>query len=76
MTSSIIQLCRFRFLSNTESTEMQTIQRRVFGTKKELFDVVISPLVDDLNRGNNGLLFRYGVTGSGKIHTMTGSLGY
>lgn len=50
--------------------------KRVFGTQKELFDVVISPLVDDLIYGNNGLLFTYGVTGSGKTHTMTGSLGY
>ncbi|KAK7809044.1 hypothetical protein U0070_001301 [Myodes glareolus] len=53
--------------------------KRVFGihtTQKELFDVVASPLVDDLIHGKNGLLFTYGVTGSGKTHTMTGSPGY
>lgn len=42
---------------------------------KELFDVVANPLVDDLIHGKNGLLFTYGVTGSGKTHTMTGSPG-
>uniref|UniRef100_A0A8V5H6Z5 Kinesin-like protein n=1 Tax=Melopsittacus undulatus TaxID=13146 RepID=A0A8V5H6Z5_MELUD len=40
-----------------------------------LFDVVAKPLVEDLIRGKNGLLFTYGVTGSGKTHTMTGSPG-
>jgi len=29
-------------------------------------------LVSDLLQGKNGLLFSYGVTGSGKTHTMTG----
>ncbi|NWW76355.1 KIF23 protein, partial [Climacteris rufus] len=52
--------------------------KEVFGTQvvqKELFDVVAKPLVEDLIRGKNGLLFTYGVTGSGKTHTMTGSPG-
>ncbi|XP_035114932.2 kinesin-like protein KIF23 isoform X2 [Callithrix jacchus] len=52
--------------------------KQVFGThttQKELFDVVAHPLVDDLIHGKNGLLFTYGVTGSGKTHTMTGSPG-
>uniref|UniRef100_A0A8C5FUA3 Kinesin-like protein n=1 Tax=Gadus morhua TaxID=8049 RepID=A0A8C5FUA3_GADMO len=41
----------------------------------ELFEDVAKPLVDDLVRGKNGLLFTYGVTGSGKTFTMTGSPG-
>ncbi|KFV03665.1 Kinesin-like KIF23, partial [Pterocles gutturalis] len=52
--------------------------KEVFGTsvvQKELFDVVAKPLVEDLVHGKNGLLFTYGVTGSGKTHTMTGSPG-
>ncbi|NXL38421.1 KIF23 protein, partial [Glaucidium brasilianum] len=52
--------------------------KEVFGTlvvQKELFDVVAKPLVEDLIHGKNGLLFTYGVTGSGKTHTMTGSPG-
>jgi kinesin family protein 23 len=31
------------------------------------------PLVRDLLNEKNGLLFTYGVTGSGKTHTMQGS---
>uniref|UniRef100_A0A670ZHR5 Kinesin-like protein n=1 Tax=Pseudonaja textilis TaxID=8673 RepID=A0A670ZHR5_PSETE len=52
--------------------------KEVFGTsisQKHVFDVVAKPLVEDLIRGKNGLLFTYGVTGSGKTHTMTGSAG-
>ncbi|XP_040562322.1 kinesin-like protein KIF23 isoform X20 [Gallus gallus] len=58
--------------------KMQYSFKEVFGTlvaQKELFDVVAKPLVEDLIRGKNGLLFTYGVTGSGKTHTMTGSPG-
>merc|ERR1719189_848176 len=48
----------------------------VFGEdviQKECFDRVGLPLVDDLLHGKNGLLFTYGVTGSGKTHTMQGT---
>ncbi|KAM6149564.1 kinesin-like protein KIF23 [Erethizon dorsatum] len=58
--------------------ETQYSFKQVFGahtTQQELFDVVAKPLVDDLIHGKNGLLFTYGVTGSGKTHTMTGSPG-
>ncbi|KAG7221767.1 hypothetical protein INR49_029150 [Caranx melampygus] len=41
----------------------------------ELFEDVAKPLVDDLIHCKNGLLFTYGVTGSGKTFTMTGSPG-
>uniref|UniRef100_A0AAZ3RSF1 Kinesin-like protein n=1 Tax=Oncorhynchus tshawytscha TaxID=74940 RepID=A0AAZ3RSF1_ONCTS len=40
-----------------------------------LFEDVAKPLVDDLIHCKNGLLFTYGVTGSGKTFTMTGSPG-
>ncbi|XP_072421394.1 kinesin-like protein KIF23 isoform X8 [Chiloscyllium punctatum] len=63
---------------NGEFKEMQYSFKEVFGTfttQKELFDVVARPLVEDLIHGKNGLLFTYGVTGSGKTHTMTGSPG-
>jgi kinesin family protein 23 len=40
--------------------------------QKDVFDVVARPLVENLIRGKNGLLFTYGVTGSGKTYTMTG----
>lgn len=63
---------------NGEFKEMQYSFKEVFGaytTQKELFNVVAQPLVEDLIHGKNGLLFTYGVTGSGKTHTMTGSPG-
>ncbi|KAM7155486.1 kinesin-like protein KIF23 isoform 5-T5 [Molossus nigricans] len=68
----------YRFNRNGDYKETQYSFKQVFGThttQKELFDVVANPLVDDLIRGKNGLLFTYGVTGSGKTHTMTGSPG-
>jgi kinesin family protein 23 len=37
-----------------------------------IYDRVGLPLVTDLLQGKNGLLFTYGVTGSGKTHTMQG----
>uniref|UniRef100_A0A8C1LBU5 Kinesin-like protein n=1 Tax=Cyprinus carpio TaxID=7962 RepID=A0A8C1LBU5_CYPCA len=44
-------------------------------TQMELFEDVAKPLVEDLIHCKNGLLFTYGVTGSGKTYTMTGSPG-
>ncbi|XP_073425069.1 kinesin-like protein KIF23 isoform X2 [Dendrobates tinctorius] len=63
---------------NGEYKETQYSFKKVFGTEltqKDVFDVVAKPLVEDLIRGKNGLLFTYGVTGSGKTYTMTGSPG-
>ncbi|XP_048186094.1 kinesin-like protein KIF23 isoform X3 [Perognathus longimembris pacificus] len=68
----------YRLIRNGDYKETQYSFKQVFGThttQKELFDVVASPLVDDLIHGKNGLLFTYGVTGSGKTHTMIGSPG-
>ncbi|XP_067411589.1 kinesin-like protein KIF23 isoform X3 [Emydura macquarii macquarii] len=68
----------YRIFRNGEYRETQYTFKEVFGalvTQKSLFDVVAKPLVEDLIRGKNGLLFTYGVTGSGKTHTMTGSPG-
>ncbi|XP_072551203.1 kinesin-like protein KIF23 isoform X1 [Salminus brasiliensis] len=63
---------------NGEFKETQYSFKKVFGiktTQRELFEDVAKPLVDDLVHCKNGLLFTYGVTGSGKTHTMTGSPG-
>lgn len=49
--------------------------QKVFGdscSQREVFDDVALPLVERLIKGSNGLLFTYGVTGSGKTYTMTG----
>ena len=55
--------------------ELQHTFQHVFddrATQKEVFDHVALPLVSNLIHGKNGLLFTYGVTGSGKTFTMTG----
>ncbi|XP_050094625.1 kinesin-like protein KIF23 [Anopheles aquasalis] len=57
--------------------ETQYIFKRVFDEYVRQNDVYVSvaqPLVEGLIRGRNGLLFTYGVTGSGKTYTMTGNL--
>ncbi|KAK5615414.1 Kinesin-like protein kif23 [Crenichthys baileyi] len=63
---------------NGEYKEMQYSFKKVFGiktTQLELFEDVAKPLIEDLIHCKNGLLFTYGVTGSGKTYTMTGSPG-
>jgi kinesin family member 23 len=48
----------------------------VFGPEsdqKDVYTKVSMPLVENLLKGRNGLLFTYGVTGSGKTFTMTGT---
>uniref|UniRef100_A0AAR2KYM2 Kinesin-like protein n=1 Tax=Pygocentrus nattereri TaxID=42514 RepID=A0AAR2KYM2_PYGNA len=63
---------------NGEFKETQYSFKKVFGiktTQRELFEEVSKPLVEDLIHCKNGLLFTYGVTGSGKTFTMTGSPG-
>lgn len=55
--------------------EYQYSFRKVFSeanSQKEIFNTVALPLVENLIMGKNGLLFTYGVTGSGKTYTMTG----
>lgn len=43
-----------------------------YSGQKEVFDHVALPLLENLVKGKNGLLFTYGVTGSGKTHTLNG----
>ncbi|XP_068579359.1 kinesin-like protein KIF23 isoform X2 [Cebidichthys violaceus] len=81
ISSSTIQLHApegFKTNRNGEYKETQYSFKKVFGvsiSQMELFEHVAKPLVDDLIHGKNGLLFTYGVTGSGKTFTMTGSPG-
>ncbi|XP_050310521.1 kinesin-like protein KIF23 [Anthonomus grandis grandis] len=44
-----------------------------FSTQSEIFNHVAYPLLEDVLNGKNGLLFTYGVTGSGKTYTLTGN---
>ncbi|XP_070152141.1 kinesin-like protein KIF23 [Polyergus mexicanus] len=62
----------FRTITNKE---IQTTFSHIFtpdATQKEVFKTIALPLVENLIHGRNGLLFAYGVTGSGKTYTMTG----
>ncbi|CAB0012709.1 unnamed protein product [Nesidiocoris tenuis] len=57
--------------------EYQYTFRKVFeesAGQKDVFEEVALPLVQNLLNGRNSLLFTYGVTGSGKTYTMTGTL--
>uniref|UniRef100_A0A3Q2UP72 Kinesin-like protein KIF23 n=1 Tax=Fundulus heteroclitus TaxID=8078 RepID=A0A3Q2UP72_FUNHE len=68
----------FKVNRNGEYKETQYSFKKVFGVsvdQMELFEHVAKPLIVDLIHGKNGLLFTYGVTGSGKTFTMTGSPG-
>jgi kinesin family member 23 len=56
--------------------ETQYVFKHIFdvdSTQHEVFSTVAQPLVEGLIKGRNGLLFSYGVTGSGKTFTMTGN---
>lgn len=43
-----------------------------YSTQSEVVSHIAYPLLEDLLNGKNGLLFTYGVTGSGKTYTLTG----
>ncbi|XP_071482317.1 kinesin-like protein KIF23 [Diadema antillarum] len=61
---------------NGNYKETQHMFKFVFAedcSQKALFDHIALPLLEDLIHGKNALLFMYGVTGSGKTHTMQGS---
>lgn len=49
---------------------------KIFGTEhqnKNIFDTIVSGLIDSAVEGDNSSFFVYGQTGSGKTHTITGS---
>uniref|UniRef100_A0A2C9JIG8 Kinesin-like protein n=1 Tax=Biomphalaria glabrata TaxID=6526 RepID=A0A2C9JIG8_BIOGL len=74
---SLVQLIppEISSLRNGVTKEYQYTFRQVFdetASQKAVFDQTALPLVEDLVAGKNGLLFTYGVTGSGKTYTMTG----
>jgi kinesin family protein 5 len=50
---------------------------RCFGmdsTQKQVYEDSVFPLIDDVLNGYNATVFAYGQTGTGKTHTMEGSL--
>ncbi|CAB3977560.1 kinesin KIF23 [Paramuricea clavata] len=63
------------FKSGHRVTATQHSFKQVFdedSNQKSVFDTVALDIVHDLIHGKNGLIFAYGITGSGKTHTMTG----
>ncbi|XP_014285491.1 kinesin-like protein KIF23 isoform X1 [Halyomorpha halys] len=63
-------------LRNAPTKEMHYTFKKVFQeqiNQKEVFESVALPLIENLLNAKNGLLFTYGVTGSGKTHTMIGT---
>jgi len=67
----------FQFKSSIRGLTDQTHEfsfSRVFDDKthqKELFDEIMLPFVKDILDGQNGLVFTYGVTNSGKVLTVS-----
>lgn len=45
-----------------------------FSTQEEVFDATVKPVIADVMRGFESTVFAYGQTGTGKTHTMEGSL--
>jgi len=72
-----IQLNAPKILKTQSKIEqVQCTFNKVFSestSQSELFDHVGLPLVEDCLNGKNGLCFMYGITGSGKTHTMNGT---
>ncbi|XP_017071631.1 kinesin-like protein KIF23 [Drosophila eugracilis] len=71
------QLLQHHKPHNGAQREIQYIFKHVFqpeATQQEVYGSVAQPLVENLLKGRNSLLFTYGVTGSGKTYTMTGNL--
>uniref|UniRef100_A0A1A9V680 Kinesin-like protein n=1 Tax=Glossina austeni TaxID=7395 RepID=A0A1A9V680_GLOAU len=67
----------FQVLDNKQAAQKETqyVFRHIFesqASQQDIFSAVAQPMVESLIRGHNGLLFTYGVTGSGKTYTMTG----
>lgn len=57
--------------------DIQYVFKHVFEgmtSQRDVFAAVAQPLVENLIKGRNSLLFTYGVTGSGKTFTMAGDL--
>lgn len=62
----------FAFRNGTAKEQLFKFQHVLTrdSSQKEVFDHVAKPLIVDLLAGKNGLLFVYGITGSGKTYTM------
>uniref|UniRef100_A0A1A9Z737 Kinesin-like protein n=1 Tax=Glossina pallidipes TaxID=7398 RepID=A0A1A9Z737_GLOPL len=76
-STKIILETPFQVLDNKQASQNETqyVFKHVFesqASQEDIFSAVAQPMLENLIRGHNGLLFTYGVTGSGKTYTMTG----
>uniref|UniRef100_A0A1B0G0T7 Kinesin-like protein n=1 Tax=Glossina morsitans morsitans TaxID=37546 RepID=A0A1B0G0T7_GLOMM len=76
-STKIILETPFQVLDNKQAAQKETqyVFKHIFesqASQQNIFSAVAQPMVESLIRGHNGLLFTYGVTGSGKTYTMTG----
>ncbi|KHJ42142.1 kinesin motor domain protein [Trichuris suis] len=68
-----LRLCLGEHRLNGKTISRFTCVFDEFSTQKMVFDRAAFELVEGLLQGKNGLLFTYGITGSGKTYTMTGT---
>ncbi|RZC36842.1 Kinesin and/or SCP-1 domain containing protein, partial [Asbolus verrucosus] len=77
-TLSIIKrITQSEIVLKSGSTEKKYNFDRVFGeeaSQAEIYNVVVYPLIDYIISGYNCTVFAYGQTGTGKTHTMIGSI--
>lgn len=77
ISDTTVQLTVQDAINNTKTGACkQYTFKRIYtesNSQKDIFDDVALPLVEQLVKGKNGLLFTYGVTGSGKTYSMTGN---
>ncbi|KAI6648494.1 hypothetical protein LOD99_8126 [Oopsacas minuta] len=79
ISDEVIQLCPPGTVSVSRSANRTATQhtfKKVYNsdcTQKDVFNQLSLPLVHDLLHGKNGLLFAYGITNSGKTHTINGT---
>lgn len=67
-------LSLYKFLFQIHSTFTHVFDESLSNAAQaDVFERVAFQLVGDLIQGKNGLLFTYGITGSGKTYTMTGN---
>ncbi|CAH1789923.1 unnamed protein product [Owenia fusiformis] len=78
LSTNVVQLCpteashayKMGNIKETQYTFQYVFDK--YTSQKAMFDHTALPLVEDVLKGKNGLLFAYGITSSGKTHTMTG----
>lgn len=69
-SDKVIQMVTVNGMKTTEFTFEHVFTE--LSSQKEVFQSVCLPLIQDVVDGKNALLFTYGITSSGKTHTISG----